>query len=63
MELRQLVTNNEREIFAACLEEARATRGLGFREKATSQVGRAHLMFGNLYALFEQEGAPPAGRR
>lgn len=59
MELRQLVTDHEREIFAACLEEARATRGEGFREKANSQVGRAHLMFGNLYALFEEEGQPP----
>lgn len=59
MELRQLVTDHERGIFAACLEKARATRGLGFREKAGSQVGRAHLMFGNLYALFEEEGDPP----
>ncbi len=58
MELRQLVSDHEREVFAAYLEEARATRGLGFREKANSLVGRAHLMFGNLYALFEEEGAP-----
>lgn len=58
MELRQLSTDRERQIFASCLEKARATRGLGFREKAHSQVGKAHLMFGNLYALFEDSGEP-----
>lgn len=59
MELRQLSTDNEKELFATFLEKARATRGLGFREKPGSMLGRAHLMFGNLYALFEQEGEPP----
>lgn len=56
MELRQLTTEYEREAFARCVEEARATRGLRFRETQRSQLGRAHLAFGSLYALFENQG-------
>jgi hypothetical protein len=59
MELRQLTAENERRIFAKCLEEARATRKSGFRECARSQLGRAHLTLGNLYALYECETDPP----
>jgi hypothetical protein len=59
MELRQLTLENERRVFAKCLAEARATRGLGFKETARSQLGSAHLAFGNLYALYEREGDPP----
>lgn len=58
MELRQLSTDREREIFHRYLIKARATNGLGFRETASSQLGRAHLLLGNLYALFEQAGDP-----
>ncbi len=58
MELRQLVSNHERQIFALRLTEARATRGFGFRETPRSVIGKAHIQFGNLYALFEEEGAP-----
>ena len=58
MELRQLTTNHERQIFARCLSEARATRGFGFRETSRSMLGNAHIQFGNLYALFDEEGAP-----
>jgi len=57
MELRQLTTDHDRQIFAKCLSEARATRGFGFRETSRSALGKAHLQFGNLYALFEDEGA------
>ena len=32
MELRQLTTDHERQIFAKCLREARATRGFGFKD-------------------------------
>jgi hypothetical protein len=63
MELRQLTSENERRIFAKCLAEARATRGLGFKETIRSQLGRAHLAFGNLYALYEHEGDPPERMR
>ncbi len=58
MELRQLTTDHERQMFAEYLAEARATRGVGFKETAISAMGRAHIQFGNLYALFEDEGAP-----
>jgi hypothetical protein len=58
MELRQLTSENERRVFAKCLVEARATRGLGFKETARSRLGSAHLAFGNLYALYEDEGDP-----
>jgi hypothetical protein len=59
MELRQLITTNEREIFARCLAEARATRGFGFRETGSSRIAQAHLTFADLYAVFENEGEPP----
>jgi hypothetical protein len=58
MELRQLITGHERQIFATCLAKARATRGIGFSETSRSVLGQAHIQFGNLYALFEDEGAP-----
>jgi len=57
MELRQMITDHERQTFAKCLAEARATRGFGFRETSRSVLGRAHIQFGNLYALFEGEDA------
>jgi len=59
MELRQLTSDNERRLFAKCLAEARATRGLGFKETVRSQLGSAHLAFGNLYALYAREGDSP----
>lgn len=59
MELRQLTSENERRVFAKCLAEARATRGLGFKETVRSRLGSAHLAFGNLYALYEHEGDSP----
>jgi hypothetical protein len=58
MELRQLTSEDDRRVFAKCLAEARATRGLGFKETVRSQLGSAHLAFGNLYALYEHEGDP-----
>ncbi len=58
MELRQLTTDHERQIFGECLFKARATSGFGFRETARSRLGKAHLMFGNVYAIFENEGEP-----
>ncbi len=63
MELRQLTSENERRVFAKCLAEARATRGLGFKETVRSQLGSAHLAFGNLYALYEHDGDPPERMR
>src|SRR5437660_307585 len=58
MELRQMVTDREREVFTRCLAEARTTRGIGFHETARSRIGKAHLQLGDLYALFEGENEP-----
>jgi len=58
MELRKLISDHERRVFAKCLAQARATRGIGFRETSRSMIGNAHIQFGNLYALFEEDGAP-----
>jgi hypothetical protein len=59
MELRQLTTDRERQIFGDYLVKARAMGGIGFRETAQSRLGLNHLMFGNVYAIFENEGEPP----
>jgi hypothetical protein len=55
MNLRQLTTEEERQFFAACLTEARSTRGAGFRDKPKSRLTESHLAFGDLYALFEDD--------
>lgn len=59
MELRLLSTETERRIFAARTEQIRARRGAGFRERSRSRLARIHLTFGNLYALFENDGDHP----
>ena len=60
MELRQLITERERQIFGKYLAEARATRGtIGLKETARSRLCEAHLTFGNLYAIFEHQEEPP----
>ncbi|HVN28324.1 MAG TPA: hypothetical protein VMT64_07545 [Candidatus Binataceae bacterium] len=58
MELRQLNTDAERDAYARCLTRARATRGRGFREKEGSSNGRAHMLLGDMFGLFESEAAP-----
>ncbi len=58
MELRLLTNENDRRIFAARTEQIRAKHGLGFKERSRSHLGRIHLTFGNLYALFENDGDP-----
>ena len=58
MELRLLSTENERRIFAARTEQIRAKHGVGFKERSRSRLARIHLTFGNLYALFENDGDP-----
>ncbi len=58
MELRLLSTETERRIFAARTEQIRAKRGVGFKERSRSRLARIHLTFGNLYGLFENDGAP-----
>ncbi len=58
MELRLLTTEAERRTFARRMEEARAKRGAQYRETRRSNIGKAHLEFGMLYALFEHDGEP-----
>jgi len=58
MELRLLSTETERKIFAARTEQIRAKHGAGFKERPRSRLARIHLTFGNLYALFENDGDP-----
>jgi hypothetical protein len=55
MELRLLVTDQERRVFADRLAQARGHLGLQFREKSRSQLAKIQLAFGNLYGLFENE--------
>jgi hypothetical protein len=57
MELRQLTTESDRRIFAECLERARDTRGMSFRETVTSRLGAAHLAFGRVYGIFQDSSA------
>jgi len=58
MELRLLTTETERKIFAARTEQIRAKHGVGFKERQRSRLAKIHLTFGNLYALFENDGDP-----
>jgi len=59
MELRLLSSPEERRDFAHNLVETRLIKGAGFAETARSFVGEAHLAFGRLYALFDEQGAAP----
>lgn len=58
MELRLMETTAERSVFAQRMDEARAKHGVGFRETRRSALGRVHLAFAELYALFEHTGEP-----
>lgn len=55
MELRALDTPEQRRIFGDRLARARASVGMRFKEKSRSQLARIQLMFGDLYALYEDE--------
>jgi hypothetical protein len=59
MELRRLSAEAEKRAFAQSLAQARMTRGAGFAETRRSLVGEAHLAFGRLYALFDDQGPKP----
>ncbi|HXW85063.1 MAG TPA: hypothetical protein VEJ86_11700, partial [Candidatus Binataceae bacterium] len=58
MELRQLRSETDRQMFAKRLAEARATRGFGFKDCTGARLGDAHLTFGDLYAIYEDESSP-----
>ncbi len=55
MELRALNTPEQRQIFGDRLAEARGSVGIRFKEKSRSRLARIQLMFGDLYALYEDE--------
>jgi hypothetical protein len=58
MELRLLVEDDQRRVFARRMIEARAKRGIGFSETKRSLLGKVHLAFAQLYGLFEHDGDP-----
>ena len=58
MQLRQLIDQHERQLFAESLAKARRSNGVGFRELPQSCLGRAHLAFGRLFALYDNSADP-----
>lgn len=58
MELRLLSTEKDRKIFADRVQQVRARHRGGFKERPRSRLAEIHLSFGNLYALFENDGDP-----
>src|SRR5258708_39422016 len=61
MELRLLTTDSDRKIFANRVEQVRARHGSGFKERPRSRLAEIHLRYGNMYALFENDGDPAEG--
>jgi hypothetical protein len=59
MELRLLETETERAEFEHSLTEARATKGSGFMEKRRSLLGRVHMAFADLWAVFDETSSTP----
>lgn len=59
MELRLLETETERTAFEHSLTEARATKGSGFMEKRRSRLGRVHMAFADLWAVFDETSSTP----
>jgi len=59
MELRLLETEAERAEFERALTKARATKGSGFMEKQRSRLGRVHMAFADLWAVFDESSSTP----
>ncbi|HEY2664554.1 MAG TPA: hypothetical protein VGI47_09460 [Candidatus Binataceae bacterium] len=59
MEIRLMSSPAERRLFECGLVQARASSGVGFREKARSRVGQLHLAFGRLYGVFDERSSEP----
>ncbi len=59
MEVRLLESEIERSAFEHALTEARATKGSGFMEKRRSRLGRVHLAFADLWAVFDETSSTP----
>lgn len=58
MQLRQLIAERERQLFTEALANARASRGIGIRQRAQSRLENSHLTFGRLYALYDHPSDP-----
>jgi hypothetical protein len=59
MQLRLITTDNERNVFLARLDQARAKHGGSFRENSQYQsINRRRLECSRLYGLFQNESAP-----
>jgi hypothetical protein len=59
MELRLLESEEERNAFERALTEARATKGSGFTEKQRSRLGRVHMAFADLWAVYDETSSTP----
>lgn len=59
MQLRLLSTQAERREFSERLSLARAAKGLGFSETALSVLGKIHLTYGQVCALYDPDGPHP----
>lgn len=59
MQLRILTTQAERREFADRMVRARASKGLGFSETPQSVLSDIHLNYGEVCALYNEEGPEP----
>ncbi len=59
MELRLLESEAERAEFEHALTRARATKGSGFMEKRRSRLGRVHMAFADLWAVYDETSSTP----
>jgi hypothetical protein len=59
LQLRLLTSQEERSEFADRMVRARAGKGLGFTETPRSAVGEIHLGYGEVRALYDEDGPEP----
>jgi hypothetical protein len=59
MEARLLLTETDKRLFASNLVKTRTMKGAGFSETKRSHVGEAHLAFGQLYGIYDEQGPAP----
>ena len=59
MELRQLTTQSQRELFRSGMLEARAAKGGKFKESRRSRVSEIHITFGRVFGIFDDQGRDP----
>jgi hypothetical protein len=59
VQLRLLSLPSERQQFAERLARARACKGMGFSETPQSVLGEIHLAYGEVWALYDEDGPEP----